>query len=454
MDKFYLPIEFIKSYINRNPPWGSLGEITYYRTYSRQLENIPAHLAELARSEKLTRENWAITIARVVEGVYNWQKWHCHNNSRPWSDERANRSAKQMYHLMFNMYFLPPGRGLWMMGTDYVWNRKNGAPLNNCGFVSTERITKNFAKPFLWMMDMLMLGVGIGADMKGANQQFIYAAKEGYDVYSVRDSREGWLDAIELLLNAYTKPYQTYPIFDYTAIREAGKPIRGFGGTSSGAKPLIELIENIKTILNKYDRRLLNSRGIADIFNAIGRCVVAGNIRRSAEILIGESNDKDFHRLKADIPKNAYRSNWKWASNNSVFVKTGQSYDSLAALTASAGEPGFIWLDNARAYGRMGDPPSNSDSRIAGFNPCVEQGLESYELCNLVEVNAAKAKDFYEFQTTLDFAFQYAKTVSLIPTHDYKTNTIIKRNRRVGVSLTGIQQAINRHGRRKFLSTF
>lgn len=39
-----------------------------------------------------------------------------------------------------------------------------------------------------------------------------------------------------------------------------------------------------------------------------------------------------------------------------------------------------------RNFGRMGDPPDFRDKRAKGGNPCLEQTLESYELCCLVEV--------------------------------------------------------------------
>ena len=61
------------------------------------------------------------------------------------------------------------------------------------------------------------------------------------------------------------------------------------------------------------------------------------------------------------------------------------------------GEPGFAWLDNMQQYGRMGDPANNKDSRAMGGNPCLEQTLESYELCCLVETfpdNHESLEDF------------------------------------------------------------
>ncbi|GAH82011.1 unnamed protein product, partial [marine sediment metagenome] len=51
--------------------------------------------------------------------------------------------------------------------------------------------------------------------------------------------------------------------------------------------------------------------------NYIGKCVVAGNVRRSAEIALGDPTDLDFVTCKQD-EKALY--SHRWASNNSVFA--------------------------------------------------------------------------------------------------------------------------------------
>jgi len=56
--------------------------------------------------------------------------------------------------------------------------------------------------------------------------------------------------------------------------------------------------------------------------NMIGKCVVAGNIRRSAEIAFGDSTDLEFMDLK-NYEKNPDRIDYGWASNNSIFCKKG-----------------------------------------------------------------------------------------------------------------------------------
>jgi len=110
------------------------------------------------------------------------------------------------------------------------------------------------------------------------------------------------------------------------------------------------------------------------------------------------------------------------------------------------GEPGFAWLDNMKNYSRMGDPPDYKDQRAQGGNPCLEQTLESYELCCLVETFPNNHDTLEDFKRTLKFAYLYAKTVTLGKTHWPEANRVMLRNRRIGCSMSGIAQFITKHG--------
>jgi ribonucleoside-triphosphate reductase (thioredoxin) len=94
----------------------------------------------------------------------------------------------------------------------------------------------------------------------------------------------------------------------------------------------------------------------------------------------------------------------------------------------------------------MQDAPDNKDFRAGGGNPCLEQTLESFEICCLVETFPEKHHDLNDYLRTLDLAVQYAKTVTLGPTHWPKTNDVMLRNRRIGTSMSGIAQFIARRG--------
>jgi hypothetical protein len=437
---FRLNEEFLASYRDKKAPFGfrdaggnSVGEITFLRTYSR-------------KKEDGTKETWVDVCQRVIEGMYSLQKEHCKTNRLPWSDAKAQASAKEAFDRLFNLKWTPPGRGLWVMGTPIVNVQKNSAALQNCAFVSTLEMTKNNpAKPFGFLMEASMLGVGVGFDDKGAEKEFtIYEPKNECTTIVIPDTREGWVESTVELLNSYLKSEQNCLEFDYSEIRPAGAPIATFGGTAAGHEPLERLHNYIHKLFKGRAGELVTKKDIADIGNLIGVCVVSGNVRRSAELLIGSIDDSNFLNLKnADVfpERNSYDPDapgWGWMSNNSVAVEVGTDFEPIVDGIARNGEPGVIWMDVSKKYGRLADPINNKDHRIAGYNPCAEQSLESFEMCTLVETYLNRHDSIEDYNRTLKFAYLYAKTVTLLPTHWEETNAIMQRNRRIGLSMSGV----------------
>lgn len=435
-DRFTLSSAFVDKFKGNEPEWGPVGKFTFKRTYARPL------------ATGGTEEFWQ-TIQRIVDGIYTVQKWHCKHHNLPWSDSKAQRSAQTMYQLMWDFKFLPGGRGLWMMGTDYV-EKHGSAALNNCAFVSTEDINVSFSEPFCFLMDFSMLGVGVGSDCRGAGKIVVQEPVRSDEIHVVDDTREGWVDLLHRYLQAYVGKATLPASVDYSKVRPYGAAINGFGGTASGPDPLITLINEVQRVLNPLIGKPITSEAIVDLCDLIGVCVVAGNVRRTAIIMFGEGDDDSFLNLKNPTLNSEAMKSHRWASNNSILADVGMSYRKTSAISAKAGEPGYMWLDNARKYGRMGEPAD--DQRVLGFNPCAEISLESYELCNLVELFPSRHASYEEFERTIKFAYLYAKTISLIPTHNSRTNAVMLRNRRIGLSQSGIVQSFKRHGRREHLS--
>ncbi|NBW11600.1 MAG: fused protease/ribonucleoside-triphosphate reductase, partial [Caulobacteraceae bacterium] len=388
-----------------------------------------------------------------INGMYSLQKDHCKTNRLPWNDAKAQASAKEAFDRLFNLKWTPPGRGLWVMGTPLVNEQKNSAALQNCAFVSTNEMSKNNpAKPFAFLMEASMLGVGVGFDDKGADKGFDIYEPKGEQVFVIPDTREGWMESTSLLINSFLKPDQPNYVFDYSLIRPFGAPIATFGGTAAGPEPLVQLHTKIQKMFSGRAGNKLTRVDIADIGNLIGVCVVSGNVRRSAELLLGRINDEDFLNLKnADrFPeRNSYdpeNPGWAWMSNNSVETSVGTDLSPIVDGIALNGEPGVIWMDVTRKYGRLADQPNNKDWRAAGYNPCAEQSLESFECCTLVETYLNRHESLEDYKRTLKFAYLYAKTVTLLPTHWEETNAIMQRNRRIGTSMSGVANFADIHG--------
>ena len=444
---FRISEDFVNTYKEKKAPFGyrdaagnSVGEITFLRTYSRLKDDG-------------TKETWVDVCERVINGMYSLQKDHAKTNRLPWNDSKAATSAKEGFDRLFNLKWSPPGRGLWVMGTPIVMTQRNSAALQNCAFVSTKEMTKaDPSRPFTFLMEASMLGVGVGFDDKGADKDFLIYKPEGEETYAVPDTREGWVKSLEISINSYLRPDQKIALFDYSQIRPAGTPIKTFGGTAAGHQSLERLHNHISKLFTGRQGEKVTRKDLADIGNMIGVCVVSGNVRRSAELLIGRIDDKDFLNLKnPDVypERNSYdpqNPGWAWMSNNSVEAHVGADLDSIVEGISRNGEPGVIWLDVSRAYGRLVDPPNNKDYRVEGYNPCAEQSLESYEMCTLVETYLNRHESLEDYKRTLKFAYLYAKTVTLLPTHWAETNAIMQRNRRIGTSMSGVANFADNRG--------
>jgi len=283
--RFTLDEKTIDDIKSKTPKFGfnGLGEVVFRRTYSRD------------------GESWHDVVIRVIEGVMSIRKEHYYRNSLEWNDQHWQNFARDMALSMFDMEWLPPGRGLWMMGTEFTYTR-GSMSLNNCACVDTKHDLVHAAE---WTMDALMNGVGVGFSTYWRGVA-THPDKTNTETYVIPDSREGWVASLIKLLCAYIDSPRygkgKFPTFDYSQIRPQGLPIKGFGGQASGPAPLKKLHERVEKYLDMFcegkspvfkqgadyslqevdgeTKPYTHTRLIADIFNAIGACVVAGNVRR------------------------------------------------------------------------------------------------------------------------------------------------------------------------------
>ena len=435
--KFKLNEDFTKRYSELTPDWGPLGYVTFKRSYARPVLD-----------ENRTEEWWE-TCRRVVEGTYHIQELHCKKNRTHWDEKKAQRSAQEMYSLLFDFKWVPPGRGLWMMGQDFLTERSS-APLFNCSFVSSKDIDKDFSSPFTFLMDMSMLGVGVGFDTRGVGKVKIIRPFKGFATHVIGDSREGWCEIVKVYLEAYIGKGSLPRFVDSSKVRPYGAEIKTFGGVSSGPGPLLVLLEDIEKILTSQIGKLISSTTIVDLFNIIAKCVVSGGLRRSATLALGYPDDEEYLNLKNPETNSERMKDRGWASNNSILATVGMNYNKPVQFTKKNGEIGYVWLDTAQRFDRLCDPElKNPNTNILGTNPCGEIGLLDRELCNVPETFPARHNSLAEYLRTVKYAYLYAKTVTLLPTHNERTNAVQLMNRKIGLSMTGITQNIAKRGARE-----
>jgi adenosylcobalamin-dependent ribonucleoside-triphosphate reductase len=440
---FRLSEKFLDDYQDKDVPWGygDLSYTTFKSKYARHLNDDPA----------ADTEEWWECVRRVVEGVFSIQKRYCHEHGLEWLNQRGQKSAQIMYDKIFHFKFTPPGRGLFIMGSPVV-ELRGSAALQNCAFISTKNLHLNFTEPFMFLMDMSMCGVGVGFDTKGTGKVVIQERSTNGSTLLIDDSREGWVDALRVTLESYAGG-PSYKL-DYSKIRPKGSPIKTFGGVAPGPAILKKLCEkSIPSILEPLVGEEITSTAIVDLMNHIGVCVVSGNVRRSAELAIGDWNDSKYIEMKNHKKHGKALKSHRWMSNNSIFAHVGMDYTEIGEHISTNGEPGCIWMENVHSFGRRKDGFDDTDE-AEGFNPCVEQPIESHECCTLVELYPGNHESPEEFIETVKFAYMYGKTVTLVSTHNKKSNQVMMKNRRIGTSMSGIEQAITKFGKRVFFREF
>ncbi len=338
---------FLEKYKTLTPNFGfnGLGYTVYKRTYAR------------LKADGNTEEWWE-TIAR------------CINGAQKIGAKYTKEEAERLYDLIFNLKCTYPGRMLWQLGTETV-DLFGANSLINCFYVSV-------CEPaaFECIFEWLMLGSGVGFSVKREHINELPRIKSGVSIICentkdadliLADSRAGWVRLLHYVLKCY---FETGKSFSYSTIliRGAGEPIKRFGGVASGPQILIDGITKICSVFDSRVGKKLRSIDVLDICNIIGSIVVSGNLRRSAQICLGDPDDYLFLRAKrwdlGDIPS------WRALSNNTIYADDfNHISDDVWAGYLGNGEPyGLFNLPLAQTHGRIGEKIKDN---VEGLNPCI-----------------------------------------------------------------------------------
>lgn len=409
-----------------NTPFSSVGYITYKRTYARRLNESDANSPT---------EEFHQTVDRVVSAAN--EQLGC-----GLTDAEQERLRKYLMELKGTV----AGRFLWQLGTDTV-GKLGLASLQNCAFT----VVDNPIRPFTWAMDLLMLGSGVGYNIQRKNVDKIPAVNENFKAptrldtndadFIVPDSREGWVSLLgKTLKAAFLANKKNTFTYSTKMIRGKGAPIKGFGGTASGPEDLCWGIEKISEILEKRAGKKLRPIDCLDIMNIIGAIVVAGNVRRSAQIAIGDPDDVEYLLAKrwdiGNIPS------WRAMSNNSVVCNDiADLHEYFWDGYEGKGEPyGLINLRLSRKIGRLGET-QYPDPDVQGYNPCAEQSLANFETCCLAEIYLPNVTSYDELVDISTLLYRVNKHSLALPCHLTETEDIVHKNMRMGIGVTGVLQA-------------
>ena len=417
--------------------WGPIGREVYERTYSRPKPDGGM-------------ETWPETVRRVVAGNLDL--------APRWAIEPGER--EKLERLIESFGAIPAGRHLWASGA------QTSLGLFNCHRAGWEQ---SLSSHFAFAFDQQMLGGGVGAnysaeylhrlpvvsnkvtlDIRISETHPDYAEVSpmlpaarilgGSDLL-VGDSREGWVEALRLVIEAHTVSANGATlslVLDVSEVRCRGSRIHGFGGTASGPGPLVEMLQNVNRVLNERAGKRLGPLDAMAVDHEIARCVISGNVRRSARMSILHWDDPDIFRfIECKTDPSAH-----WSTNISVEVDdayfTALNAGNLHALKVldmvaegmyKNGEPGLFNSSLASKGERLD---------VRSTNPCGEIALEEWEQCCLGHVNlAAYADDKLGALEAFRLMARYLVRATLSRSSSSRQEAIKTLNRRIGVGFFG-----------------
>ncbi len=449
--------EFISKYKHRETPMNQLGSFVYYRTYSRWLE------------EERRREYWWETVRRAVE-------YNC--SLVPTTREEA----EALYDNIFNLRQFLSGRTFWVGGTPVAYNYPMAN--YNCAF----EVIDNY-HAFKDLFYLLMIGSGVGVRVLKSDVEKLSKLRSDYMIihedYSpinidaredntslefyqnntamivVGDSKEGWVQALDFFLKLiYSSEYRniTTIIINYDNVRPKGEVLKTFGGTASGHISLKNMFTKIDKVIKKRasiegkERFKIKPIDCLDIANIIGENVVVGGVRRTAEIMLIDYDDKECVEAKSKLYKQI-DGQWivdkdiihRQMSNNSIYYKEKPTKEQLhwqIEQMRYSGEPG--WVNEVAGAKRR--------ENMNGVNPCGEILLDSKGLCNLTTLNIFA---FVNSDNTLDeqglleaqrLSVRAAYRMTCVELELPEWDSVQQRDKLTGCSLTGWQDMVNAVG--------
>ena len=282
----------------------------FYRTYSRRTPN--------------GRESWSQVGSRNLDGL-----------------QKLGNLTKAELTLMARMQAekkaLPSGRWLWIGGTPWIEQPENFSGSYNC--TSTNLVDW---EAFGLMMDLAMMGCGTGAIIEprlidqlpivrntlkvvsvsdigitpaGSRQDDCTHSIDGNKVQiKVGDTRRGWVDSYQLLLELSSDPQFDGGIVEIEVnlndVRPVGETLKGFGGMANPVK-LKDLYGRVARLLNKAIGRRLTSVECCLLIDEAAVTIVAGNIRRSAGMRQFAADDHAAASAKDNLWQQDSDGNWR-----------------------------------------------------------------------------------------------------------------------------------------------
>lgn len=302
---------------------------------------------------------------------------------------------------------------------------------------------------------LLMCGSGIGFSVQKQHVTRLpaVAPTSGSRVESVvADSIEGWAHALHLLVRSYFEGFTV--VFDTSALRPRGSPLRTAGGMAPGPDPFYELEDRTRQIFERARGRKLRPIECYDLLCHIAHAAIAGGTGRSAMLCVFSHDDTEM--LLAKTGRWHETTPWRRMSNNSAALLRGRSdrdlFASIFRYAKEWGEPGVFWVDDLDVcsnscvevgfYPKLTVGPEHQDRLKAhGFLASPGQSVSGFHGATLTEINGARVRstdDLVEAARAAAIINTLQAAYTSFPFLGPVAELLCERDAMLGVGITGM----------------
>jgi len=260
----------------------------------------------------------------------------------------------------------------------------------------------------------------------------------GCYVLPIEDSIEGWMETVKNTAIIHKTGGGTG--FSVSRVRPAGDAVKTTSGVSSGPLSPLIMINSVTEQIKQGGTRRGANMGILSIYHPDIESFITvkrtpGTLENfNISVAIDEKfmsaveNDEEIGlvnpRTKAVIRK----------------VKANTIFDMICKNAWETGDPGFVVIDRINA---SNSNPTPALGEIESTNPCGEQPLLPYEVCNLGSLNLSKfvqngEVDWDRLADTIKLCIRFMDDV--IDVNNYplaEIEAMAKGNRRIGFGVMG-----------------
>jgi len=411
---------------------GGDGEVSHMPDTGTREYSAFIHKSRYARwlDDKSRRESWDETVGRY----FGFFRDKLGTSLSPEKQEIVLNELVQLQTSVIALDLVPSMRALWSAGPSLKRCHVAGY---NCAYAAVDS-----PRVFDEALYILMSGCGFGFSVE---RQYLskmpVVAEEFSDsetTIHVGDSRTGWAKAYrELISLLYAGQI---PKWDLSRLRPAGAKLKTSGGRSSGPRPLDDLFHYTVKAFRGAAGRKLNSLEAHDLMCMVGRIVVVGGVRRSAEISLSNPSDERLRHAKSGQwwIETGHRA---LANNSSAYTEKPDfamfMREWWALYESKSGERGIY----NRVAAQKKATSIGRDVADFGVNPCAEIALRSMQFCNLTEVVVRSTDTFEILAEKVRCATILGTLQSDLLDLKYlrkKWRDNCEEERLLGVSLTGI----------------